>query len=281
MKQINLFTKYSTKPSFWYPGSKGSAVKRIVKAIPNNVTEVISPFIGSGVIELTLAASGIRIYGYDKQEELINLWKYMLIDGSALAKWSRRALLRYSRYELIEIFRNKYEIAKNDFERAGYHWLRMSLTFRGIISPSGHICNYEIKDGNAIYKTKNGMTKTNLTKFDRLESFYNPNLIVNHDDFEDSLNRHPDMFSYCDPPYPEAGTWLYGGSEELDSLFDHKRLAQVLADRPGQFLLSYNDKQLVRDLYPQEEFRWQYQDWSQQTANHKPVDNEVLISKRK
>lgn len=280
--QMDLFFTASTKPPFWYPGSKGSATKKTIGMIPRKTKEIVSPFIGGGSIELALAARSQRVYAYDKQEALANCWKHILVDGKKLAEWCQKTLIEKSREELIEICKNDYKITDSLFEKAGYHWLRMSLTFRGIIAPTGHLCHYELKDGNAIYKTKSGQTSMNLTKFDRLEDFRSEYLTVNNGDFEESLGWHKDLFAYMDPPYPEAGSWLYGGKRELDSEFDHERLASVLNKRDTPFVLSYKDCDLIRELYPKDKFDWTYQDWFQQTAQTKRVvTEEVIIRPRK
>ena len=55
----------------------------------------------------------------------------------------------------------------------------------------------------------------------------------------------PDAFFYCDPPY--VGTEHYYTSGF--TVHQHKQLAEVLHGISGKFLLSYNDCDLVRDLY--------------------------------
>lgn len=55
----------------------------------------------------------------------------------------------------------------------------------------------------------------------------------------------PDALFYCDPPY--IGTESYYRAPFTTD--DHVRLANVLHNIKGRFLLSYNDCPLVHDLY--------------------------------
>lgn len=119
--QIELLETLSSKPTTWYPGSKGSATKKIVSMIPRKTKEIVSPFIGGGSIELVLASQGVKVYAYDKQQDLANCWKYIISDGTKLANWCRNVLKTVSREDLIEICKNDYRITDDPFERAGYH----------------------------------------------------------------------------------------------------------------------------------------------------------------
>ena len=277
--QYQLLQVPSIKPTFRYPGSKVPATQKILSLVPKGTKRVVSPFIGGGAIELALSANGKQVFAYDKQVDLVNCWKHIIQDGDKLAIWCRKTLLEKSRDELRQIFTSNYD-GFDDFERAGYHWLHMSLTYRGILTNGAHICYYDIVNGNAMYRTSQGIRSSLLTRFDRLETFYSPNLSVDYGDFEDTLDKHKDLFAYCDPPYPEAGKTLYGGSREYSSGFDHERLARVLDKREAPFLLSYNDKELIRELYPQDKYLWTYQDWYQRTSINRVVTDEVLIQKR-
>ena len=57
----------------------------------------------------------------------------------------------------------------------------------------------------------------------------------------------PDAFFYCDPPYVSTESYYQntGGFGEKE----HRKLAEVLHNIDGKFLLSYNDCELVRELY--------------------------------
>ena len=77
---------------------------------------------------------------------------------------------------------------------------------------------------------------------ERLKGVY-----VFNEDFERLIRRfdRPDTLFYCDPPY-------YGSEKEYEYAFtaeDHERLARTLRGIAGNFLLSYNDHERIRELY--------------------------------
>lgn len=118
-------------------------------------------------------------------------------------------------------------------------------------------------------------TLKNLREF-KIENFY-----VDRADFKDSLDKHPDAFLYCDPPYmlgkeyvpahkdkngnDVAGYWLnretlYGTDGDLHKGFGHQGLHKLLTRRSG-WVLSYNDCAEIRDLYKNYEIHeaeWAY-----------------------
>lgn len=57
--------KYSARSLLRYPGGKTRAVDFITKFFPQRLDRLLSPFFGGGSIELAVAASGTKVYGYD------------------------------------------------------------------------------------------------------------------------------------------------------------------------------------------------------------------------
>ena len=72
-------------------------------------------------------------------------------------------------------------------------------------------------------------------------------VIIEHLDFEQLIRTYdrPNALFYCDPPY--MGTEKH--YQAAFSTADHERLARVLHNIRGRFLLSYNDCEAVRKLY--------------------------------
>ena len=278
MEQLHMFGRPMTaKKLFWFPGSKSQATPTILKHIIGKTDEMISPFIGSGALELALAANGIRVHGYDISPRLALIWKYIIKDGERLACFCQDKLNTLKHEELVEIFRFNVEITDDPFEKAGYFYLWQALAFRGILIKSGHLCNYTIKeDGEAYYVATDTLRR--LTFFKEMAEFYNPNLSVGEGDFEETLGKHPDLFAYLDPPYPviKGVNTLY--NMEKTEKFDHERMARVLKARNTGWLLSYNNTQIIRDLYPKTQFNWHFQEWHQGNSVSKKATNEVLIS---
>ena len=269
-RQVNFLERpLSYKTLFWYPGSKVLAVPTISKIIPVQMKEMVSPFLGGGSLELWLSARGTKVYAYDKNSSLINLWYHIVSDGFNLSEWTKQKLNSVSRDELIQEIKQE-ENNEDSFIRAGYYYLRQSLSWNGMVH-NKTIGRYEIVDGFAFYQKKNGNRGEKLTRFTRLKEFYNPNLIISKAcSFEESLEDHEDLFAYLDPPYDCVGSH-YGED------FDHKKLADILNQRKSPFLLSYYDTDLVQELYPQNKFHRINKSWYQVNRKNQIVTKEVLI----
>jgi len=67
---------------------------------------------------------------------------------------------------------------------------------------------------------------------------------VLHADFEKTLRSKG--LAVCDPPYVKAGSQLYTHAFGAE---DHRRLARALLDRDQPFVLTYDDHEVVRELY--------------------------------
>lgn len=73
------------------------------------------------------------------------------------------------------------------------------------------------------------------------------NTLIENKDFEALILQYdrPDAFFYLDPPYYETeGHYAVVFTKE-----DHTRLRDCLVNIQGQFLLSYNDCEFIRELY--------------------------------
>lgn len=80
------------------------------------------------------------------------------------------------------------------------------------------------------------------------------NVGLENRDFRKVFKTHdnPDAFTYADPPY-------YGTEKQYSKIFsanDHYDLADIFCNLQGYGLLSYNDCDFVRDLYPETKFFW-------------------------
>ena len=68
-----------------YPGGKTRALKHITPYFPKDLTEIVSPFFGGGSIEIYYASQGVRVFGYEIFEPLVNFWKQTLSDPQGTA----------------------------------------------------------------------------------------------------------------------------------------------------------------------------------------------------
>ncbi len=86
-----------------------------------------------------------------------------------------------------------------------------------------------------------------ITSIERIAQFNNPNFSVLQGDFSFSLQKHPGVFAYLDPPYLIRSS-LYGKKGDTHKNFDHRLLAGILSERKN-WIMSYNDCAEIRNFY--------------------------------
>ena len=217
---------------FRYVGGKERGKKTIISFIPEGVDEVCSPFLGGGAVELGLGRLGVLVHGYDVFQPLVNCWQQIKLDAGAVADAARQfhPMNRDTFYELQQSY---FDIHDPVTQAAAFFAINRSsysgLTFSGGFSGE----------------------RFTLSSIGKLARTTIPNIAVEQADFELSLSRHPDTFVYADPPYllAIAKSNLYGLRGDAHRDFDHSLLAEVLRNRSGSWLLSYNDTESVRRLY--------------------------------
>lgn len=283
-KQLSLWDHHNFYTSDWiflYPGSKMSARTSIVKMTPKGIKEAVSPFMGSACVEMLYGTMGMKVHCSDLNPSIVLMWKYIVSEGEKLADFIEEKVHTMTKEELSENAENDYHLAENELEKAGYALLHVICAFRGIITQDGRHGDFFYNEANdSIYvRTVRNQAEYKVHRCENLRNFNNPNLIIGDPmDFEEALNRHPNAFSYCDPPYSDVpGLGLYIDRNE----FDHERLRDVLSTREAPWLLSYSRKPIIEELYPESEFDWTNQFWYAKSSVQKVIEDEVLIRPRK
>ncbi len=242
-----------------YPGGKSRAVKTLMALIPPGISELMSPFFGGGSIELACASRGIQVYGYDVFLPLVSFWQQLLNDPETLAAAVQDyfPLTRDRFYELQKLHRNEL----SDLQGILFFVLNRA-SFSGTT----------LSGGCSELSLKERFTQSSIDRLRKFSQFDRQNLTVNHADFQESLNRHPDTFLYLDPPYL-IESMLYGNRGSTHRGFDHEGLAQRLRERSG-WILSYNNCPEILDLY--QGYEVLYPQWSYGMSSNK-ISKEILI----
>lgn len=248
-------TAYTSRSPLRYPGGKTRGVIFITQYVPKNITHLLSPFFGGGSVELAAASKGIKVFGYDIFEPLVEFWQCLTEQPSQLANEvaSFYPLPKNKFYELQQ----QQILFKTKLERAAVYYVLNRASFSGATLSGGMSPEHP---------------RFTITSIGRLRNFYNPNIQIEKADFKTSLQQHPNMFAYLDPPYLIKST-LYGRKGNAHKDFDHSSLAEMLRQRK-QWLLSYNDCQEIRNLY--KDFHIITPNWKYGMSNNK-ISKEVLI----
>jgi DNA adenine methylase len=245
----------SSKSLLRYPGGKTKAVNFISQFFPNNLTYLLSPFLGGGSVELHFAAQGTIVFGYDIFSPLVEFWQCLINNSNQLANKvaAYYPLPKIKFYELQE----EQTKAPKKLERAAIYYVLNRSSFSGSTLSGGMSPNHPRFTTSAIQ---------------RIKAFNNPNIFVKKSDYKISLQNHPEIFAYLDPPYLIKHR-LYGNKGDAHKNFDHEGLAHILQHR-DKWILSYNDCAVIRTLY--KKFRLISPTWKYGMSNDK-TSKEVLI----
>lgn len=247
-----------------YPGGKGKGFKVISEYIPNRWNVMISPFFGGGNLEIHLVLTrGVRVYGFDLYGPVVDYWQVQLTRREELAaRIAEIFLLKALLYHQDKTFFNRCQQALSLFERqldraSCFFWLNRG-SFSGSTCCGG--------------KPQEHHQRFTLSSIEKVRRFSCPQLTVELADFRDSLNMHPGLPAYLDPPYAVQSK-LYGNKGDLHVNFPHAELAAIL-HRRRKWVLSYNDCEYIRTLYSG--YRILEPEWPY-SMSKKKKSNEVLI----
>ena len=278
---MHLFPMNSIAPPLCYYGAKIRGIKQLLQYLPRGVDEIVSPFFGGGSFELAMTGRGIRVYGYDAFPPLVNFWRHLLTNPDGLIPHIKHYVNQFHKGEIdpkSDIF---HELS--DEERAAMFLVANNLSFNKMFFRCQAIPRFEMNAEGApvAVSVRDGISGYRLVKYERIIGFHNPLISVELADFRDSLDKHPKMFVYADPPYPEASPG-YGDSPEYHEDFPHPVLADILRTR-DKWMLSYNDTETVRTLYSPSDFVYKFPKWSLSSRKIAATHNcnEVIILPKK
>ena len=242
-----------------YAGGKSLAVGYILENFPKNLTNLVSPFIGGGSVEIACAKElGISVKGYDVFEILTNYWKIQTNHPHQLADFLMGWEPTKEQYQQIKQRLKAHwegdDLLTDKLELAAHYWFNHNLSygpgFLGWMS--------------SIYECPSRYMRL----VEKVRDFSPGDLQVGSGNFEDIIPRHIHDFLYCDPPY-----YLDGDSKMFRGIypqrnfplhhngFRHDKLRDLLQRHKGGFVLSYNDCETIRDWYSDFQIRevaWQY-----------------------
>ena len=247
--------KSSIKSPLRYPGGKSRAVSQILDLLPANIRILCSPFIGGGSVELACASKGITVHGYDAFEPLVNFWQVALSHPSRLANTvAKLHPLSKERFYELQI---EYNNILGKIKRAAIFYALNRSSFSGTTLCGGMSPDHP---------------RFTPSSIQRLRMFRAKNFSVDCADFSESIPTHQNHFLYLDPPYAN-GEKLYGEKGDMHDGFSHETLADIIRAH-DRWILSYNDCELIRDLYSGYEFispKWTY------GMNSSKISNEIII----
>ena len=232
MENANFKMKTSTlKPPFAWIGGKSKMAKEIVERIPLHTTyaEVFGGSLAVLYAKERLQRKYTEVVN-DMNEDLINLHRIIQTRPQSLQMELNRMLSGRI------FFKDSItKTPRNDIERAALYYYSIVHSFGGK------------RDNYAMCK-KARSPKNIYKRFQVYAERLKPVSIENLDfrEFIKQYDSDSTLF-YLDPPY--VGTENYYKNKKTFDLKDHRDLCKILKSIKGKFLLSYNDCELVRNLY--------------------------------
>ena len=166
----------------------------------------------------------------DSNSDLVKLHKIIQTRPQSLQMELQRMLI--GRDFFLESLSKK---PRNNIEKAALYYYSISNSFGGMMS--NYIIYKKTRSPKNIYKSfkvyAERLKKVNIENMDfrKFIQYYDDDLTL----------------FYIDPPY--VGTEGHYKNKKTFDLKDHNDLCEILKGIKGKFLLSYNDCQLIRNLY--------------------------------
>lgn len=253
-----LAYKRYTKSPLRYPGGKSLAVGIILEYFPKDINRVISPFFGGGSVEIACASElRVKVVGFDIFDILVNFWQFLIRDSKTL----------YDDLLQLPPTKEQYAEIKEELKK---HW-KKEIVLDSRTLARDYYFNFNLSYGpgflgwmSKIYESP----QRYLNMIEKIRNFNGENLSVECSSFEKVFEEYPNDFFYLDPPYfLEGDSKMFRGIYPQRNFpihhnnFPHDKLAELLKNHKGKFVLSYNDCQWVREAY--KDFKlidvsWQY-----------------------
>lgn len=257
-----------------YAGGKSRAIKKIMPFI-QEYDKIISPFMGGGSIEVHLASLGKIVIGYDVFSALVNFWNVLLTNPNEFADKLNTidpTNEEYDRIKEILITWDKTQEMLSDW-KTKYYKRDISVQLDSVTAAAYYYFNHNTSYGPG-YLGWASSVYLNPTRWKKMvntiRTFNCPTLSVFESDFENVIMENPNEFLYLDPPYfmgKDSDNKMHAAIYPMKNIpvhhtsFNHERLRDLLLNHKGDFVLSYNNCETIRNYYSDfEQFfpKWNY-----------------------
>jgi len=258
-----------------YAGGKSKAYNIITERIPKMPLpkRIISPFMGGGSLESRWSSEiGVEVISYDIFDALTNFWNVLLTDSDGLADKLASLSPTKDKYKEIKEILIQWDYTQEMLsEWKTDHYKRDSISLDNLTAAAYYFYNHNLSYGpmylgwmSKIYESQDKWDKA----VNRIRKYKNPNLTVRKGSFDEVIPNHTNDFLYLDPPYylekDKDNKMLKGMYPNANIAvhhkgFDHKLLRDLLHNHKGNFILSYNDCETIREYY--KDFNLSYPKW--------------------
>ena len=250
----------SCKPLLKWPGGKMSEMREIVPRIPRH-TRYFEPFFGGGSVFFN--SISVPSFGNDRHSDLVLFYKYVKVKDERFYSLVFDFLSTWEKYpsrrkELYLDARKRYNQTKEMTERRAVDFFFIRELAYGGMFRVNQAGKFNVPFGNG-YINKNIQGKIDTLNSVSVQRKMKLLEISNFDfeDFMQGFNFSRNDFMFVDPPYDS--TFTQYGDHNFDKE-DQKRLADILLQFKGKFMLVCQYTPLMDRLYKYKNIRFVFYD---------------------
>ena len=262
-----------------YPGGKSKAIDLITPYV-KDYDKIVSPFVGGGSLEVHWSANlGKEVIGYDIFDVLVNWWNVLLNNPEELANKMRTISPtneEYNRIKEVLISLDKTQEMLKSWN-TDYYKRKDIIQLDHITLAAYYYFNHNCSYGPGYLGWASSVylnTKKWNDMINKIEKFKSPGLTIHNQTFDKSILNHKKDFLYLDPPYyleKDSDNKMHKGMYPMKNIdvhhsgFDHELLRDLLLSHEGDFVMSYNNCETIREYY--KDFEFFYPKWSYSMSN--------------
>lgn len=260
---------------FRYPGGKTWLIPQVrqwLKSLPQRPTELIEPFAGGAIVSLTVVAENLaeHVRMVEIDDAVASVWQTIIHDEGG-GKWLANRIARFSpSADSVKSVLGQNRLSPR--EKAFQTILKNRVSRGGILAAGAGL----IKVGESNKGLLSRWYPETLKKriLDVVEM--SDRITFIHGDGVATIRkyaRQAGVVFFIDPPYTisekQAGNRLYQYTE-----VDHEKLFEAVAALRGDFLMTHEDSDEVRDLADLHKF--DVQPMTMKNTHHARV-NELIV----
>jgi DNA adenine methylase len=243
-KVVNV-ASVSQRSPFRYPGGKTWLAPRFREWLKSPPNEFIEPFAGGGIISLTVAAERLanHVTMVELDAQVAAVWETIINNGEA--EWLANRIVSFELTpETLTSTLGQESVSTREI---AFQTILKNRTFHGGILAPGSAPLKHGENGKGI--KSRWYAETLKKRLLEINSFRNRISFMQGDGIETIKNNsnRTDAVFFIDPPYTaagkKAGRRLYAHSD-----LDHKELFKIMGTVKGDFLMTYDDADGVREL---------------------------------
>lgn len=261
-----------------YAGGKTRGIKYITPFV-SKYDKIISPFFGGGSLEVHWESIGKKVYGFDIFDALVNFWQILINNPTGLSDELKKIAPTSDEYKRIKEILLSWDKTQNLLSgwKTEHYKRETPIELDDITAAAYYFFNHNTSYGpgylgwgSSVYLKKDKWDKM----IKHVQGFKVKNLSVNLASFEDVLENNTNNFLYLDPPYyldKDSDNKMFTGIYPMRNIpvhhnnFDHEKLRDLLLRHKGDFVLSYNNCETIREYYS--DFELFYPQWSYSMGN--------------